>query len=305
MRFLVTGSNGFIGSGVCRVAAQAGGEVLGISRSSSPSDGFVGEYLHADVATADLTGVIRDFQPDAVVHASGGASVAASMKEPLEDFKGSVVPWANVLEAVRKSGTNPLVFFTGSAAIYGNGTEEPLREDRPPLPISPYGFHKQLCETLAREYSECHGLSCVSLRLFSVFGPRQKRLLIWDIFQKLKSTSDTLIFDGTGQETRDYLLVDEVADALLRLARILPRKPGLHLLNVARGSSTSIRSLCQTVLELLEVKKTPQFSGQVRPGDPQKWSADTRLLRQHIPDWKPTDLPLTLRECFNHWQKQS
>lgn len=303
MRIAVTGSNGFIGSGICSAAARAGHSVLGISRGSTPVEDFGGEYLQSDVSTGDLAKAMAEFRPDAIVHAAGCASVAASMKNPGEDFKGSVVPWANLLDSIRKSGVRPQIFFTSSAAVYGNSGRQPLSESAPLSPISSYGFHKQLCEVLAREFSECHGLSVTVLRLFSVFGPRQRRLLVWDIFRKIRSQPE-LVFDGTGEETRDYLSCADVAGAVAQLAGTLRPGGRLRILNLARGSSVSIREMCTTVARLAGCSKPVTFSGAVRAGDPAKWVADTRQLEKVIPSWKPMNLDISLGECLCEWQTQ-
>ena len=303
MRIAVTGSNGFIGSGICRAAVDGGHTVLGISRSSTPVEDFGGEYLQADVSTADLSKAFEAFRPDAVVHAAGCASVAASLENPGEDFKGSVVPWANLLDSVRKSDVRPQIFFISSAAVYGNAGGGPLGEHTPPAPISSYGFHKQICEILAREFSECHSLSVTVLRFFSVFGPRQRRLLVWDIFRKIRSQPE-LVFDGTGEETRDYLSCADVAGAVAQLAGTLRPGGRLRILNLARGSSVSIREMCTTVARLAGCSKPVTFSGAVRAGDPAKWVADTRQLEKVIPSWKPMNLDISLGECLCEWQAQ-
>ena len=303
MRIAVTGSNGFIGSGICSEAVRAGHLVLGISRSSTPAEEFGGEYLQADVSTADLSRAMSRFRPDVVVHAAGCASVAASLEQPGEDFKGSVVPWANLLDSVRKSSVRPQIFFTSSAAVYGNSSGHPLSESTPLAPISSYGFHKQLCEVLGLEFSDCHGLSVTVLRFFSVFGPRQRRLLVWDIFRKIQSQPE-LTFDGTGEETRDYLSGVDLARAVALMARTLPPDGGFRVLNLARGSSVSIRTMCATVARLAGCVKPVNFSGAVRAGDPTKWLADTRHLEKVIPSWKPTNLDISLGECLREWQTQ-
>jgi nucleoside-diphosphate-sugar epimerase len=301
MRIAITGSNGFIGYGLCRAAGLAGHSVLGISRSSTGPADFTGKYLQADVATADLAGAFSDFEPDVVIHAAGCASVAASLEKPLEDFKGSVIPWANVLEGVRKSSCRPQVFFTSSAAVYGTSSGEPLREDLNPQPLSAYRFHKQLCETLAREYSQCYGLSVSALRLFSVFGPRQRRLLVWDIFQKIRMLPE-LRFDGTGEETRDYLSISDISLSILGLCENVPADGEFRAINLASGHSLKIREMCETVARLLTCEKPIFFSGKSRPGDPSKWIADIGTLRGLLPDWKPEPFESSLHECLKKWQ---
>ena len=137
MKLLITGSNGFVGGSVGRWAARAGHEVLGVSRASQPARGWAGAYAQADALASDLTELVSAFAPDVLLHAAGTASVGASLKAPLDDLRASVLTWANVLDAVRRSGARPLVLFPSSAAVYGDLSELPAREEATPRPISP------------------------------------------------------------------------------------------------------------------------------------------------------------------------
>jgi len=151
MKVLITGSTGFIGGSLGRYGARAGHTVMGTGRSPEPSNEWPGLYQPNDAAAESLSEIVSNFAPDVLFHAAGTASVGASLVDPLADFRGSVEVCANVLEAVRRSAKNPLVFIPSSAAVYGNPAALPVDEETKIQPISPYGFHKAMCETLARE----------------------------------------------------------------------------------------------------------------------------------------------------------
>src|SRR6476661_8566570 len=157
MRIIITGSRGFVGGSVGRLAVQRGHDVLGVSRAAQPAVDWPGAYVSADVVSADLSQTIRDFAPDAVFHASGTASVGASFSAPLADLRASLLSWANLLDSVRRSTLQPLLLFPSSAAVYGRPEQSPVKEDAAVRPISPYGFHKAACELLAWEYADCFG----------------------------------------------------------------------------------------------------------------------------------------------------
>jgi len=203
MRVLVTGSGGFIGGSIGRAAARAGHQVLGLARRSQPERDWPAAHQQVDVAHADLAGLIRDFKPDMVFHGAGTASVGASLSAPLEDLRAAVLTWANLLEGIRRSGAPTTVVFPSSAAVYGNPRELPVSEDDAVSPISPYGFHKAACELLAAEYASCFGLHVIVGRVFSVFGARQRRLLVWELFAQLTGSDPTVTLQGTGTESRD------------------------------------------------------------------------------------------------------
>ena len=305
IRILVTGSRGFIGGSVGRFASRAGHQVLGIARSSQPEADWPGRYGSADVLHTPLAEMIAKFSPDVLLHGAGTASVGASFATPLEDLRATVMTWANVLEGVRHSGVRPVILFPSSAAVYGNPATLPITEDAPIAPVSPYGFHKAACEWIAREYAECYGLNILICRLFSVFGPRQRRLLVWELFEQISGPEHVIHLQGTGQETRDYLFSEDLADVLLKIATHpacqVPRGT-IQVLNVASGQETGVLDLAQQLGTLLASNKPLACRGTDRPGDPRRWAADVSGLSALLPDWQPRSLAAGLKQCLASWQ---
>ncbi|HLL73872.1 MAG TPA: NAD-dependent epimerase/dehydratase family protein [Pyrinomonadaceae bacterium] len=307
MKILVTGSNGFVGGSVGRAAARAGHELLGVARASQPARGWPGRFAQADALASDLSGIVRDFAPGAVFHCAGTASVAASFAAPLDDLRAAVLTFANLLEAVRRAAPEALVVFPSSAAVYGDPPRLPVGEETPARPISPYGFHKAACEMLAREYAECFGLRAAVCRLFSVFGPAQRRLLVWELFRQFAGPDDTVWLEGTGRETRDYLHADDAASALLAVAERLsddPSAPRLTTLNVASGVETSALELAERIRARVAPRKTIRCRNVARAGDPRAWRADVTRLRALAPGWQPRPLDEALASCVADWQRE-
>ncbi len=308
VKLLITGSRGFIGSSVGHLASRAGREVLGLGLASQPVQGWLGSYVQTDVANSDLSGIIKNFEPDVVLHAAGRASVRASLASPLDDLKAAALTWANTLESVRRADMQPVILFPSSAAIYGNPTELPVREDAPVQPISPYGFHKAACELLAREYAECFGLRIIVCRLFSVFGPAQRRLLIWELYAQLSADTQTVTLHGTGEESRDYLHIDDVSGAFLELAEtpfLLTGQARCLFVNVASGKAINVQDLAQRMRAMLAPEKEIQYRGIVTPGDPLAWCADIELLHSLAPQWTPTSLTQGLTRCIDVWKTEN
>jgi UDP-glucose 4-epimerase len=304
MKLLVTGALGFIGGSVARRAARQGHTVVGTSRVEDPvPQGGAGfPILVADSPRA-LASSVRTVAPDVVFHAAGRASVGASLSAPDEDFEGSVLPWQTLLEAVRGMEKRPRLLFPSSAAVYGNPLSLPVAEDAPLAPISPYGYHKRVCEILADEYACCFGLDVTVVRLFSVFGAAQRRLLIWELFVQLIGGGDRAFLDGTGQETRDFLHVDDLADALLAVAE-RPREGGLRgadVINVASGEERTVLSLAESMRDIVAPAKEIGCRGHERPGDPGRWRADIGRLRSKAPAWRPRGLEEALRSVVADW----
>jgi UDP-glucose 4-epimerase len=308
MRILITGSRGFMGGSVGRLAARAGHDLLGVSLSSQPERDWTGRHLRADASCANLVPVIREFKPDAIFHAVGPASVGASFNSPMEDFRIALLTWSHLLDCVRRSGHRPLIFFPSSAAVYGNPSTLPVDEQGGIAPISPYGFHKAACELLAHEYAECFGLHLVVCRFFSIFGAAQRRLLIWELYERLTAVNATVWLEGTGKESRDYLDIQDAAATLLQLSVKLSRRHqqgNCVTVNIARGEETKILDLAQTMRDMVAPKKKIRSRGLPRPGDPVRWCADVSLLESLLPQWRARPLAQSLTQCLAVWRNGS
>jgi UDP-glucose 4-epimerase len=303
VRLLITGISGFIGGSVGRYAALHGHVVLGTGRASDSGNAWRGLYTRV-VGPEDLATIIEEFRPDVVVNAAGTASVGASVEEPLNDFRGSVQTCADVLDGVRRSASRPLVVIPSSAAVYGNPAALPVAEDAALQPISPYGFHKAACELLAREYAECFDLNVLVCRFFSVFGAAQRRLLVWELYQQLAGPEQIAWLSGTGEETRDFLYIDDLADALLQLIdKFEQTKRNYLVVNVASGVETSVSRLAETLRDLIAPEKEIRCRGQQRKNDPLRWRADIALLESLLPSWRGRELKDGLSACTTAWRQ--
>jgi UDP-glucose 4-epimerase len=299
MRILITGISGFIGGSFGRYATAAGHVVMGAGRSHKD---WSGPYTSL-VDPQDLAGLIGDFSPDVVVQAAGSASVGASLDDPLNDFRGSVQICAEFLDAVRRSGRDPLVVIPSSAALYGNPPSLPVAEEVSLQPISPYGFHRAASELLARQYSECFGLNIMICRFFSVFGPAQRRLLVWELYQQLAGPEKTAWLAGTGNETRDFLYIEDLAAALLSLIENSgERARECLVVNIASGTETSVLTLAETLRELVAPEKQISCRGQLRKNDPLRWWANIDRLQTLLPSWQPRPLRDALKLCVADWR---
>ncbi len=305
MRWLITGARGFLGGSVARYAAARGDEVLAVTRGPAPRGSDSMAWAEARTAP-ELAAICATFAPDAVLHAAGTASVAASLADPRADFAGSVETWATLLEAVRVSGRRPAVILPSSAAVYGDPAALPVGEDAAAAPVSPYGFHKVSAELLGREYAACFGIDVTVARLFSVFGPAQRRLLVWDLYERLSRAGGAAWVEGTGAETRDFLHVDDVSRALLGLVAKRRVGPGdATIVNVASGRETSVLELAAMVKTALGSDASVERRGLERPGDPRRWQADVTRLRGLLGEWSPEPLEAAIGSCVARWRAES
>ncbi len=276
---MVTGAQGFLGQYIAAELLAAGWNVVGLDRTA-PSHEQVSrlrlpESHIIDLRSGPLESLLSEKAPSLLVHAAGNPSVADSMADPSVDFESSVLVLFRVLNAVRRCSPDCRVVFLSSAAIYGNPEQQPIREDVPPRPISPYAFHKLLCETLTEEFHVLYGTLTCSVRIFSAYGCGLRRQVLWDICQKaLRSQSFEL--SGTGDETRDFIDARDVAQAV----RIVSERAAFaaEAYNLASGQETRIADLARAVVEALGTRREFRFSGIPRAGDPLRWCADVTRM---------------------------
>jgi UDP-glucose 4-epimerase len=298
MKILITGCQGFVGKSLAEYALNSGHQVLGVDRFTPEETCQAMQYSQCNLHQQEFVDLINFFAPDAIFHAAGSASVANSFSFPHEDFLMAVGTWAAVLDAVRKSEMNPLVMFPSSASVYGNPSILPIPENADLQPISPYGFHKVISEKLAQEYCQCFGLNVVVVRLFSTIGPYQQRLLVWELFQQSVNKSNSLTIQGTGDETRDFLHINDISHYFLCLMDIQPQ--GFLPINVASGKATSVMEIANIILQITENHHPVITLNKDLKGDPKIWQADNTLLQEMVP-FTPIAIAEGITDCVKYW----
>jgi len=276
MKLLVTGAGGFIGRSVVDYVTSIGWQVCGVSRTTvglPPQPNTV--WYQMALPDSGFAALLHEWRPDVVVHAASTAIVGQSVDSPLHDFERSVRVWVHVIEAVRCSKTPCRVMLLSSAAVYGNPVALPIDESQPMMPVSPYGYHKKMCEEIAEYYASLYNVAVCSMRIFSAYGPRLRRQVIWDICRKALS-GDTIELMGTGDESRDFIHVGDVARAIAAIVEQGDFQAGVY--NVASGVGTTIRDAAGKIVQALGTNNVIRFNGARRAGDPLFWQADISKL---------------------------
>ena len=281
-RIIVLGSSGFIGSHLVSWFRSQDYHVAGVDMANNAAlalglkepDIFY-RFILPDKRFED---VIKEFRPEAIINASGPSSVANSLLNPAADFYGSVNLGFSVLESIRKVLPDCRYLLLSSAAVYGNPAYLPVSEDTKLNPISPYGYHKMMCEELIREYFDIYGVRTSTVRIFSAYGPGLRKQILWDIYHKAIKNKQVDLF-GTGEETRDFIYIQDITYSI---QLILERSIfNADIYNVANGYEVNIRELTQLFLSSLGMKNVDiAFSGEIKPGDPQRWCADIQKIKQ-------------------------
>jgi UDP-glucose 4-epimerase len=295
MRTVVTGGAGFIGSALVDQLVAAGHSVMVIDNFSS---GSVENLAQArDQAGSDLlihTGDIRDpqtvttivdAQPDVVFHLAAQADVRVSVTDPVLDAQINVIGTLHVLEGARRGGARKVVAASSGGTIYGEPLTSALPVDElyPQHPVSPYGVSKKALGDYLFAYRALHDLDYTALALANVYGPRQDphgEAGVVAIFAGLLLTGKPCTVFGSGEQTRDFVYVSDVADAFVRAAN-----RGDGVVNIGTGLETSVNTLYRAMADAAGVDDEP-LRAPARPGELDRSALAITLAAREL-GWAP------------------
>ncbi|HEV2775318.1 MAG TPA: NAD-dependent epimerase/dehydratase family protein [Solirubrobacteraceae bacterium] len=257
MRTLVTGGAGFIGSHLVDALLARGDTVTVVDDLSSGRESNLvaalangAQLSRADICdSAALAAVVTAAEPQTVFHLAAQVDVRRSLADPALDARTNVEGTVNVLEAARAAGSERVVFSSTGGAIYGETDVLPTPESEPALPMAAYGQSKRCAELYLGLYERVYGLSTIALRFGNVYGPRQDPHgdagVIAIFCGKFREGTPPRIF-GDGTQTRDYVYVADLADALVRAGDL--RETGV--VNVGTEEETSVLDLVAVLADL-------------------------------------------------------
>ena len=299
---LIAGGAGYIGSHTVRLFQQRGIPVLVVDNlSTGHRDAVTCDFVQADLGDrAALDRIFAERQPRAVVHFAAKAYVGESVGDPAKYYRENVVATFTLLEAMRAAGCGEIV-FSSTCATYGNPVRVPIDEDHPQDPISPYGRTKLHIEHMLEDYSRAYGLRFAALRYFNAAGAAQDGSLgerhdpethiiplVLDAAAGLRR--DIAVFgedyptpDGTC--VRDYIHVEDLADAHLRALEKLQGGATAIKVNLGTGQGFSVRQVIEAARKVtglaIPVRMAPR-----REGDPAQVMAGGTRARDVL-GWVP------------------
>lgn len=203
------------------------------------------------------------------------------MTHPYQDFQRTVTTTLAVLEYARFYAPGVRIAYPSSAGVYGTVQKLPIAETDRLTPNSPYGVHKRLAEELCASYAKHFGICAAVVRLFSVYGTGLRKQLLWDASQKIIGGENG--FFGTGEEIRDWLHVEDAASLLITAATHSSAE--CPIVNGGSGVGVTVREILTELFDYLGSTSTPEFSGQLRSGDPTGYIADISLAQGW--GWRP------------------
>jgi UDP-glucose 4-epimerase len=304
MRILVTGGAGFIGSHIVDRLVRDGHVVTVVDNLSTGRQDNVhaDATLHVcDIRSAGLAGIVATDRPEAVVHVAAQAAVARSVIDPVFDASVNLLGTLTLLEACRRVGVPRVIYTSTGGAAYGDTDVLPTPEDHPARATSPYGVSKVCAERYLEVWAELSGGSALTFRLANVYGPRQNphgEAGVVAIFSDRLLRGEPCVINGDGEQTRDYVYVEDVAEGV---ARGLARHDVVGVFNLGTGLETTVNELYRRLAPLAGTDR-PAVHGPARPGEQRRSVLDAGRAKAVL-GWSPlTSLDDGLARTFAHFK---
>lgn len=273
-KVLVIGSKGFIGKYLSKYLIKL--NILVYSADVIVDYTADEKYFLIDSTNANYDEIFEKEQFDICINCSGAADVGKSIENPQRDFQLNTNNVFKILSAIKHWQPNCKFINLSSAAVYGNPTSLPVKENFETKPISPYGYHKLMSEQICKEFNEQFGIKTCSLRIFSAYGEGLKKQLFFDLYKKARKKERIELF-GTGNESRDFIYIDDLAQAIFKVAANSDFNG--DVINVANGKELYIKDVVKIFYDLFGDKINYSFSGAEHKGYPNNWVADISKLK--------------------------
>ena len=318
---LVTGGAGYIGAHVVKLLSRSGFETVVYDNLSRGHREMVsaGEFVQGELSDKNqLLEVMRDRKIDSVIHFAASSLVGESEEDPHRYYQNNIMNGINLLGAMLEAGVRKIV-FSSSAAVYGDPVEVPIREDHPTRPTNVYGDTKLIIEGILGKYSVAYGMDSVSLRYFNAAGADpdaeigedhtpETHLIPIVLDCALGRRKEVTIF-GTDYATpdgtciRDYIHVNDLADAHIRALAHIDRNKGAFSYNLGNGTGFSVRKVIEST-ERVTGTKIMVREGAKRKGDPAQLVASSEKIMKDF-GWKPAFPELdTIIETAWKWHRK-
>jgi nucleoside-diphosphate-sugar epimerase len=302
MNVLITGGYGFIGSFVAERFYKENHSIfiidnLSVGRKENIS--FPHKSMITDITDVQCEAFFKTYNIDVVIHCAAQTQVKRSVDDPVEDSSTNILGLINMLHLSKKYRVKQFVFCS-SAAIYGENQQLPLKEEEEANPISPYGLSKWTGELYCKKWEELYGVSSLIYRFSNVYGPRQhlsQESSVITFFTKLMLEDRQVTIYGDGEQTRDFIYVGDVAEAIYR--GVMSQLSGVY--NLSTATEVTINQLVEEMSKHHPI--TDIHHGDSRPGDIRRSILDNTKVKRDL-DWVPKyRLNEGLEKVFLYYEK--
>lgn len=267
MKVLITGGAGFIGSHTVDLLIKHNHQVIivdNLSHGKAENINKHAKFYQIDITSPQLESVIENEKPQIIMHLAAKTNVENSIKNPIQDAQNNIIGTLNLLEAARKNNVSKII-YSSSAAVYGEPKYLPIDEKHPTDMLSGYGASKHTVEHYLKIYKELYNLDYTVLRYANVYGPRQDTSgeggVISIFFDKFKNDITPIIY-GTGNQIRDFIYVEDVANS--NLMCLDSDICGIY--NVSTDTEITINALIQILNKVFNKNIIPTYEN-ARKGD--------------------------------------
>jgi UDP-glucose 4-epimerase len=279
---LVTGGKGFIGSHLIDFLITNGYKNV-LSMDRNLSQGFMNEscsYVHGDLCdVTSLRNIFNRYPINCIYHFAGNSNVPLSFADPITDFNSNALGTLNLYQESIKSSVKKIL-FTSSASVYGQPEYVPVDEGHPLNPISNYALSKLYGEKLAIAYNNTSLIQSSVIRVFSSYGPRQPRYILYDLLMKIRQNSKEIKMIGSPSTIRDYIYVKDAAKAFHEV--MISDISNGEVFNLSGGHPIKIGDLVNLVCSLLDIKPNIIYSKNSWPGDIREFNGDISKIKSLI-----------------------
>jgi len=289
MKIIVTGGAGFIGSHLVDRLIKGGHKVIVIDNLSTGKKENLNpkaKFYKADIRSPKISQIFKKEKPKAVFHYAAQIDIRKSAEEPIESASINILGTLNVLENCKKFGTKKIIFASSGGAVYGNAQIIPTLEDYASFPVSPYGIEKLISEYYLDFYHKNYNLKYLILRYANIYGPRQNSKAeagVVAIFTNKLLNNETPIINGDGEQTRDYVFVDDAVRAAILTFKF--SKSDNSIFNIGTSRETNVNNLYKLIVGETGKNVSANY-GLAKPGEQKRSCLDYSKIKKEL-NWKP------------------
>jgi len=287
MKIIVTGGAGFIGSHIVDRLVNKNHSVVIIDNLSTGKQKYLNpkaKFYKLDITKDELNPLFAKEQPEIVIHTAAQVMLRQSIADPINDAMTNIIGTIRVLEACRAAKVRRIVYTSTGGARVGEPEYLPVDEKHPLNPCSPYGISKHTAEHYVWMYNKLYGLDYLIFCFGNVYGPRDDPITkrVTAIFADRMIRGETPVIFGDGNQTRDFIYVEDLADFIVAS---VGKQPEHKLFHLANGEQISVNQIFRILKQVSGYSGEPKYIEAV-PGEVRDICLDTRLAQAEL-GWKP------------------